>query len=140
VRVRDVPALGGVSKEGVASALGFLERHDLATTGPDPDAARTRVVRLTERGLRAQRRHHGLVREVEARWRDRFGAAEIDALRSGLQGVIGPGMRAGLEPYPEGWRAQRPHRRRTDAVLADPAAALPHHPMVLHRGGFPDGS
>ncbi len=22
----------------------------------------------------------------------------------------------------------------------DPAAALPRHPMVLHRGGWPDGS
>jgi hypothetical protein len=26
------------------------------------------------------------------------------------------------------------------AMLSDPAAALPHYPMVLHRGGFPDGS
>ena len=27
-----------------------------------------------------------------------------------------------------------------DALLADPAAALPYYPMVSHRGGFPDGS
>ena len=35
----------------------------------------------------------------------------------------------GLEPYPDGWRAsvRRP-------------ALLPHHPMVLHPGGYPDGS
>jgi hypothetical protein len=35
----------------------------------------------------------------------------------------------GLEPYPDGWRAslRRPN-------------TLPHYPMILHRGGFPDGS
>jgi hypothetical protein len=35
----------------------------------------------------------------------------------------------GLEPYPDGWRAQV---RRPEV--------LPHYPMVLHRGGYPDGS
>jgi hypothetical protein len=35
----------------------------------------------------------------------------------------------GLEPYPDNWRAsiRRP-------------GTLPHFPMVLHRGGYPDGS
>lgn len=35
----------------------------------------------------------------------------------------------GLEPHPEGWRA-----------LAAKPVTLPHYPMVLHRGGYPDGS
>jgi len=35
----------------------------------------------------------------------------------------------GLEPYPDGWRAEV---RRPEA--------LPHYPMVLHRVGYPDGS
>jgi hypothetical protein len=34
-----------------------------------------------------------------------------------------------MAPYPDGWRAQ-----------AKPATALPHYPMVLRRGGYPDGS
>ena len=37
--------------------------------------------------------------------------------------------RLGLEPYPDNWRAQV---RRPET--------LPHYPMVLHRGGYPDGS
>jgi hypothetical protein len=36
---------------------------------------------------------------------------------------------SGLQPYPEGWRASV---RKPDK--------LPHYPMVLHRGEFPDGS
>ena len=35
---------------------------------------------------------------------------------------------------------QAPYLRQTTAVLDDPGAALPHYPMVLHRGGWPDGS
>ena len=44
-------------------------------------------------------------------------------------GTAGTPLFAWLEPYPDGWRAsvRRP-------------ATLPHYPMVLHRGGFPDGS
>ncbi len=46
----------------------------------------------------------------------------------------------GLRPYPDGWRAQRRYKPQADAVLADPWTALPAYPMVLHRGGYPDGS
>jgi hypothetical protein len=51
-----------------------------------------------------------------------------------------PRLALGLRPYPDGWRARGPYLRQTTAVLNDPAAALPHYPMVLHRGGWPDGS
>ncbi|MGA2826507.1 MAG: hypothetical protein ABSF03_10325 [Streptosporangiaceae bacterium] len=34
-----------------------------------------------------------------------------------------------LEPYPGNWRADVRAPR-----------TLPHYPMVLHRGGYPDGS
>jgi hypothetical protein len=35
----------------------------------------------------------------------------------------------GLEAYLDNWRAKVPK-----------ATTLPHFPMVLHRGGYPDGS
>jgi len=47
---------------------------------------------------------------------------------------------AALAPYPEGWRANPPYLARTRKMISDPATALPHYPMVSHRGGFPDGS
>ena len=43
-------------------------------------------------------------------------------------------------PHPDGWRANPPYARLTQAMIADPAGALPHYPMVSHRGGYPDGS
>jgi len=52
----------------------------------------------------------------------------------GAAGALGapggpPLLMRGLEPYPDGWRAKV---RRPEI--------LPHYPMVLHRGGYPDGS
>ena len=49
-------------------------------------------------------------------------------------------VRTALAPYPEGWRANPPYLARTQKMISDPATALPHYPMVSHRGGFPDGS
>ena len=54
------------------------------------------------------------------------------ALRRALEPLAAgdpPRLFAGLEPYPDGWRARVPA-----------PAALPHYPMTLHRGGYPDGS
>ncbi len=70
------------------------------------------------------------------------GAEAEGAAADRLGGPAGhvPSLALGLEPYPDGWRSRPPYLAQTKAVLADPAAALPRHPMVLHRGGYPDGS
>jgi DNA-binding MarR family transcriptional regulator len=145
-RVRDLPLLAGVSREAVSSSAGFLERHGYVEIGPDPAAARGQVITLTDRGRAARQAHGELCRSVEDGWRERFGAAGIGRLRDCLNQVAGhrtgdqPTVGLGLRPYPDGWRARGRYRAQSEAVLADPWAALPRQPMVLHRGGFPDGS
>ena len=71
----------------------------------------------------------------------------VDRLRAALVGVLdqqdddgGSRLAQGLHPYPEGWRAHTPYLAQTTRLLADPIRALPRYPMVLHRGGWPDGS
>jgi methyltransferase (TIGR00027 family) len=129
VRVRDIPQLAGVSRESVAMAMGILVKRGLATEGPDPAGGRWRVAALTRRGAVAQAAYHELVADIEDTWRDRFGADTVAGLRAGLERLPVPDLLAGIEPDPAGWRAQV---RRPDV--------LPHYPMVLHRGGYPDGS
>ena len=134
-RRRDLPALTGTSKEAVRWATGILIREHLAAEDPDPAASRGRVARLTSAGLEAQRCHDELAGTIEQRWRERFAERAIGALRASLEllatapGGEPPRLFRGLEPYPDNWRAavRRP-------------ATLPHYPMVLHRGGYPDGS
>ena len=131
-RLRDLPALTGTSKESVRWALRILTRGDLAAEAPDPAASRGKVARLTPRGLAAQRLYHELTGEIERRWHDRFTPAVTAALRASLEPLAAgqpPPLFGGLEPYPDNWRALV---RRPDV--------LPHFPMVLHRGGYPDGS
>jgi hypothetical protein len=76
-----------------------------------------------------------LVGIIEGRWLARFGKDDIRNLRKSLERLVGEPTAAlsslfrGLEPHPEGWRASV---RKSDT--------LPHYPMVLHRGGYPDGS
>ena len=57
VRVRDLPALTGVSKEANSMALGFLERHECAVPEPDPSGGRGKVIRLTPKGQKAQAKY-----------------------------------------------------------------------------------
>jgi len=137
IPVRDVPAHSGVSKEAVTAAVGFLQRNGYAAVEPDR-AGGPKLVRLTEQGLAARREHARLAKAVERRWKKRLGGG-FDRLAEAL--ITGRQLALGLQPYPDGWRAGRnPYRARTEAMLADPASALPQYPMVLHRGGYPDGS
>ena len=132
--LRDLPSLGGVSKEAVSMATGFLVRNGRAETGPVPAPGRGQRIRLTPSGRRARDRYGPLTAAIEDRWRARWGDALIAGLRIRLERLAGSADLAsplvlGLEPYPAGWRARvrRPQ-------------LLPHYPMVLHRGGYPDGS
>jgi DNA-binding MarR family transcriptional regulator len=129
VRVRDFPRLSGVSKEAIKMAHGFLEKRGLMVVEPDRSAAKTKSVRLTAKGLKAQDAYNKLLANVERHWQARFGKAAIDTLRESLEPLVGERLLLGLKPYPDGWRAAVPQ-----------AETLPHYPMVLHRGGYPDGS
>jgi hypothetical protein len=130
--VRDLPPLAGVSKEAISVAAGYLQRHGYAVLEPAPPPGRGQHLRLTGQGIHAQRVYQELPALIEQRWRAGRQDGQVSALRHQLERLTAPGTRppllSGLEPHPGGWRA------------ADPApATLPHFPMVLHRGGFPDG-
>lgn len=146
VPVRDLPRLAGVSKEAISASVGFMERSGYLVVEPDPGAGRAKVARLTAKGGNAAAAYRRLVGLVEDRWEARFGADRVRALRESLQGLVDApeGERSrlaeGLVPYPDGWRASKRYVAQTTAVADDPVAALPHYPMVLHRGGWPDGS
>ena len=135
VRLRDLPRLTGISKEAIAMSLGTLERQGHVVVEVDPSVSRTKRARLTAKGAAAQDGYQQLVARIEASWPHRFGAAAIDDLRHALESLAGDGtpmsspLFEGLTAYPDGWRATAPARE-----------TLPHHPAVLHRGGYPDGA
>jgi hypothetical protein len=121
VRQRDIPVLSGVSKESIAMAMGILRKKGLVTAD--------KLVRLTAAGVRAQTAYRERVGLIEAQWEERFGKQAVGVLREALLPFRLELLLRGIEPYPEGWRAS----------VRKPAV-LPYFPMVLHRGGYPDGS
>ena len=138
--VRELPRTAGISKEAIAMALTVLTKNGYATV--EGTTAATKRVRLTAKGRKVQAGQEELHARVEKAWTRRFGADEVRRLRSLLQGLVDQrdALSRGLEPYPDGWRASKPYAARTAALVEDPSAALPHYPMVLPRGGWPDGS
>ncbi len=123
VGVAEIPALAGVSKESIAMAMGILTKRKLVTLGKDA-ASRLKIVRLTTQGIVVQQAYRELDAAIEKSWEKRFGGELKKALLA-----IQPRLFEGLEPYPDNWRAKI---RKT--------STLPHFPMVLHRGGYPDGA
>ena len=126
VAVVDLPDRTGLSKEAIVMAVGNLNRRHLAAVNPD------RSVRLTGEGLTALQAYHDSA----------LRGSDGNDLRGALEGLLHSteALAAGLRPPDGCWRSRKPHLPRTDRLLTDPTGSLPWHPMVLHRGGWPDGS
>ena len=130
--VRDLPRGTGVAKETLAVMLGALVRRGCVAVIQN---GQTKTAGLTALGQDTERRYKEGVRTVEERWCSRFGSAVVTDLRATLETLVvdttlarSP-LAAAIEPPGSGWRAK----------LARPQT-LPHHPVVSHRGGYPDGS
>jgi DNA-binding MarR family transcriptional regulator len=130
--LRDLPRQTGVSKEALAMSLSFLEKRRYASI-KTVAGGRSKMLELTPKGREAREAYSRRVRSIEENWRGRFGADGLRSLRASLEKLTGAGdpspLLRGIEPYPDGWRAARPKPE-----------SLPHFPMILYRGGFPDGS
>jgi len=133
-RVRDLPRLSGVSKEAIAMAMGVLSKRGRAVVDAEP-GGRLKAARLSATGMAARDTYLRQLDDVEDRCQTRWGGENVAALRQALDQLTGGSIEqtsplfGGLDPHPGGWRASVPQPR-----------TLPHYPMVLHRGGYPDGA
>jgi len=133
VRVRDLPALSGVSKEAIAMALGFMKKLSLCVEEQE-GAGKARVIKLTPKGRSALETFVMNLAGVESRWKQRFGD-HTARLRKALEKLLGDSGRDQTELL----KAAEPQKGCWRAEVARPKT-LPWFPMVLHRGGYPDGS
>lgn len=113
-------------------------------------------MRLSPKGLQAQRTYYRLLGEIEARWRSRFGEESLRSLKESLNRLLHhPRFSEGLVPPPGtlragnlgpalGRRSAGPAARQrmrdlvaqTQAFLRDPTGALPHYPAWDMNRGF----
>ena len=116
-------------------AMGILRKFRVAVVEPNPAGTPWKLLRLTPLGVTVRSNYLQDDARIENEWQRRFGSEVLRKLREPLEELVQDGasenspLFQGLEPYPDGWRAS----------VRKPKI-LPYFPMVLHRGGFPDGS
>jgi hypothetical protein len=126
VEMRDLPRLSGIAKDAVGNALKLLLKNGAVKPYASPEL-RGKGLRRTERGDLDHAMYEKAVTEIEARWRKEYGRSLIDPLAASLP--TQEQLLAAMRPEPANWRAK-----------IAPVTHLPWFPMILHRGGFPDGS
>lgn len=141
IRVADLIVRTGLAKEGVDGSLSVLSKRGLVAVEPT-SGSRGKMARLTEQGEAAREQYGRSVEALEKSWTQQLGAGVVDGLRNALNALFAhpTGLAETLTPHEGGWRTHKVYAERTAAFVADPGDALPRHPMVSHRGGYPDGS
>lgn len=135
--LKEVPLRAGVSKEGVVALVNFLKKNGFVSESAD----KAKTVKLTAKGKKSRDHYLRSLATIEKSWEKAFGKQTLESIRGTLNGVIANRkLVEGLKPHDGSWRLNKRYIAQTNAVLADPHAALPHHPMITHRGGFPDGT
>lgn len=135
--LKEMPLRAGVAKEGQAALINALKKTGHLSIGSD----KAKTLELTPKGRQARDDHPPRVAAIEEQWERAVGRPALVSLRTGLDHVLDhPKLAAGLTPHEGGWRLDKRYLAHTEAMLADPRGGLPHHPMVTHRGGFPDGA
>jgi DNA-binding MarR family transcriptional regulator len=88
VRLTDLAAKVGVTKQAVAQLVDDLEAMGAVERVPDPDDGRAKRIRLSQRGHAAILHGLGVLRQLEAELADQIGQRRMDELRRSLQAVL----------------------------------------------------
>ena len=78
-RVTELARLSEVSKPTVVDLVNDLERLGYVERVPDPADGRAKLIRMTERGARAQRAGREIVAEIEHDWSELLGGREFNS-------------------------------------------------------------
>ena len=135
VSIRELPYRTGASKEAVSFSVKYLEKNDYVVVAPDPEAPKVKQASLSDKGREALDAYRQQTVAVEERAGEQFGEHTIANLRAALEPIVGDGD-YGTSPLAPGLAATGEHLAGVDETAHD----APHHPLVLHRGGYPDGS
>jgi DNA-binding MarR family transcriptional regulator len=88
MRLTELATHAGMTKQSVGEIVDDLDELGYVQRIPDPQDRRAKLIRLTEKGIEAQRVGFGLIEEIERRWAERFGAERVAELREALEEVV----------------------------------------------------
>lgn len=81
----------GVSKQAAAKTIAFLEAHDYVQREGDPDDARRKRLRITQRGDELLTVGQSLFDDVRAHWGQQIGTEELEMLEAQLAKLVNSG-------------------------------------------------
>lgn len=77
----------GVSKQAAGKTVEGLERDGYVERVPDPEDARSKLIRLTARGVEVQQLAFRIMGAQRAHWAERLGEEQVAALEAGLRAI-----------------------------------------------------
>ncbi|ETK37936.1 hypothetical protein MPTA5024_01405, partial [Microbispora sp. ATCC PTA-5024] len=78
----------GLSKQALGEVVTELERHGYVERTADPDDHRAKIIRLTERGIKARVAAARILGDIERRWAQHLGRDRVAAMRTTLEEVV----------------------------------------------------
>lgn len=75
----------GVSKQAAGKTIEGLEREGYVERVADPSDARSKIIRLTPRGVEVQQQAFEVMATLRARWAERLGEERMAAIEEGLR-------------------------------------------------------
>jgi DNA-binding MarR family transcriptional regulator len=88
MRLTELATHAGMTKQSVGEIVDELVESGYVERIPDPADRRAKLIRLTDKGVEAQRVGFGLIDEIEDRWAERFGAERVEELREILEEIV----------------------------------------------------
>ena len=89
MRISELTARAQTTKQVMNYLLNTVEKNGYIERIPDPTDGRSKIVRLTERGLQASRTGRQIIFDIESEWTEKFGEEEMRQLRSLLERLVG---------------------------------------------------
>ncbi|MBS2534769.1 MarR family transcriptional regulator [Catenulispora sp. NF23] len=75
----------GVSKQAAGKTIEGLEREGYVERVADPEDARSKIIRLTSRGVDVQQQAFKVMADLRARWAERLGEERMAAIEEALR-------------------------------------------------------
>ena len=88
-RLTELATRARMTKQSVGEVATDLEQRGYVERVPDPSDGRAKIIRLTERGHKAQALGFELIADIEREWGERIGEERVAVLRDALEAITG---------------------------------------------------
>jgi DNA-binding MarR family transcriptional regulator len=113
IRISDLAAIAGMTKQALGEFADWLERSGFVTSSRARHDGRVRLITRPPRGDAAAETAHRAIASVERRWREELGAERFDVMKQALRDLGRDSLRA---PAPHGTGSRKDNSARPSTL------------------------